>query len=670
MTTTYTFNVAIKQPAGTDAKAFNAIENAAVISEKMPLINREDRASLTEQDLSKLELMNKFWIERSHTTYKSAEVKSIAMAYDQAAALASSDVNFVFYPGELQFDLSVTVAKNTLNNLTSQKNRLEHEYNDAGEIISSNFVAGIDDDAAEFYVKTLSKNLRRYFEAPISSSFIVQQLAAAAAKGIIEAQEKSGMTNEELDVALTRAKDGFKERDRRQFLEIIALNSNVISEHTKKKCTHYAFNSLQDRMKATEIWKKTHTISNGKIKLKLSDVAQTIKKRVSEMFCESIGLQQEAEAAGMQWASVVVTATANKHPNPASGNNTWDGTTPSQTNKTFSRKFARVRAMLAKKRITLVGFWTREAHTDATPHVNYLIYFKKGEEEIVEAAFNKHFKHSKNAVKFKLGEKVTYIDDDGKEQPAASFSSYAMKYFMKFLSETPDQKTLEEAAWASTWNIRRFGFFGLPPIAIWRRMRKSEYKIEHKPELEELRLACRSNDFAKFIRLCGGLGIKRNKRDFQTVRENSIVVGVEHVKSGEQHINKKLGEWVISQQKEEVSITTVDEKDRVTGEVSYAMTEGQRHRTLAIAVAKGNINGTSEAHFNEKVTLVLNSPRRAEGATKKPELKSKIHEKEAQNWLDDDIYEYIASIKYQNAPAERQLTADQRKISREYAQMH
>lgn len=104
-------------------------------------------------------------------------------------------------------------------------------------------------------------------------------------------------------------------------------------------------------MEGTEIWIKTHIISNSKVNLKLSDIRQTIKKRVSEMFCESVRMQQEAEATGMRWASVVVTAEANKHPNPRSGNNTWDGTILVQTNKTFSKKFARVRAMLAKNKL-------------------------------------------------------------------------------------------------------------------------------------------------------------------------------------------------------------------------------------------------------------------------------------------------------------------------------
>lgn len=90
-------------------------------------------------------------------------------------------------------------------------------------------------------------------------------------------------------------------------------------------------------MQGTEICMKTHIISNGKVNLKLSDIGQTIKKRISEMFCESVGLRQEAEAIDMRWASVVVTAEANKHPNPRSGNNTWDGTIPAQTNKTFSK---------------------------------------------------------------------------------------------------------------------------------------------------------------------------------------------------------------------------------------------------------------------------------------------------------------------------------------------
>lgn len=551
------------------AKAFSALENLPIISRSFNYLSKSDQAQRDNDKLTVDEISNKFWLNSLKRRLE--------------------NINYIYFPSEIQFDLSVTIARATLLKLASQEDHFEREYDENGNITSSSFIAEIDEEAQKFYVKTMSKNLRAYFtEAPIQN-YTVQSMSAAAAKGLVEAQSKSGMTDDEIDVALTRAKDGFSERDRRRFIEIIALNSNLIGKNTKNKCTHYAQNSLSDRIAATKIWMENHVVSNGKIKLKLSVIGQTIKKRVSEMFCAATGVQAIAEEYEMRWASVVVTLEAVKHPNPKNGRSCWDGTTPKQSNKLFSKRFARVRAMLAKKGITLVGLWTREAHGDATPHVNYLIYFKIGEEAVVEAAFNKHFSHSNNAIEFKIGEKATYIDENGVEKKAASFSSYAMKYFMKFLSEEPDEKTLEESAWASTWGIRRFGFFGLPSIQIWRRMRKSEHSIKHSVELEELRLACRSNNFAEFIRLCGGLGIKRSKRDFQTIRENDIVIGVKHVKSDTEFINKRLGEWSITKETSKRQTAKLDQ----------------------IVNTKTNITGTSEATFNKKVTVVLNYPRKA-----------------------------------------------------------
>ena len=139
---------------------------------------------------------------------------------------------------------------------------------------------------------------------------------------------------------------------------------------------------------------KSHVITNGKVTISLADIGKTIKKSIAEMYCLSLGIQVEAEGQGCEWASIVCTLPARMHPNPTVGENTWDGTTPNNAGKEISKKFARVRAILAKSGITLSGVWTREAHLDATPHVNYLVYFPAGMATKVENAFCKHFSQS------------------------------------------------------------------------------------------------------------------------------------------------------------------------------------------------------------------------------------------------------------------------------------
>lgn len=498
----------------------------------------------------------------------------------------------IIYPEKLHFDLSLHVAKNTLSQLPHSGGRIEKVndggyiekvYDDKGELIESKFISGMDDEAAAFYIKTMSSNLRAYF-AKVPANYSSQQLAILAKKGLNDAHTKSGLNESEIEIALLSFKNykyeispedikdrafehdispdearkqleqareefaianpatGSLGRKQRKYIETIALHSGLIGYKGEGKCTYYAHNNWKERQSAIVEWMKTHVISNGKIKLPLSEVGKTKEKTLSEMYCLSLGIQQVAQGQGHEWASIVCTLPASKHPNPLSGNNTWDGTTPDAAGKIISHKFSRVRAMLAKKGIFLSGLWTREAHYDATPHVNYLVFFPVGTGEIVKKAFCKHFDHSSHAVVFKKGE-VDTLDDGSKP---SNFASYAMKYFTKFFSDNPSDDAVDEVAWASVWNLRRYAFIGLPSIEIWRGMRKTISPISD-PFFEQLRLACRNGDAAAWISMCGGLNVNRSKRDYKTVLDAATrtVVGVERVVSGVQHIHKNLGEWTI-----------------------------------------------------------------------------------------------------------------------------
>ena len=525
----------------------------------------------------------------------------------------------IIYPERLHFDLSVNVAKSTLSLLSNKKNRTEAVYDKKGRYLYDQIIAGMDEASADFYIKRMSSNLRANFsKTPFSYSG--RKLAELAKKGLVNAHLKSKLTQtdielallsftnndysiskssitdraEQLDISIDEAKIQLEElreqkalsnpargilgRKQRRFIETIALHSDLLGKNGKGKCTYFARNDKIKRDLETEEWMKSHVISNGKDKYSLAEIGKSKKKTLSEMYCLAKGIQKAAESQGREWASIVCTLPPALHPNPTRGKNTWDGTTPNEASKLISKQFARVRSVLAKHGIHLSGFWTRESHLDATPHINFLVYFPAGTAKIVERGFRMHFDHGPKAVKFLRGKVDTL--DDGKKP--CSFASYAMKYFLKFFNENPSNDAIDEAAWASTWGLRRIAFIGLPSLQIWRGMRKTVKPI-NDPTLEQLRQVCRNNDSENWIKLCGGLNVKRNKRDFKTIRDvtSSAVVGIEHALSGKQHVYKQIGVWSIEKAKKlihfqanisqliNINLTVIGENDEVTVSLNY-----------------------------------------------------------------------------------------------------
>lgn len=330
-------------------------------------------------------------------------------------------------------------------------------------------------------------------------------------------------------------------------------------------------------------WLKTTQVTNKKTgqKICLEDIAFTNEKRISEMMCRASGIEKYSELNGMRWARVVCTLPPRFHPNPTT-KNCWDGSLPDRATRVLQKRWVNLRAYLSKHRVKLTGIWTREAHADACPHVNYLIYFTRGNEEIVEFAFKKYFGQSKPACDFMLGGETK----DGKRP--ARFSSYCMKYFTKHfieerLEELNSNLTQEERAKlelereaalgeetaASNFGYRRYGFIGTPPINIWRRLRATD-QTPDDIAIQELLSAAKASNYAEYIKLSGGLSIKNSERNFESItitdQFNSEFVAVKNKSNGYEFIVKELNIWELS--KIVIDIVIEEKPPRTTNPVT------------------------------------------------------------------------------------------------------
>lgn len=425
-------------------------------------------------------------------------------------------------------------------------------------------------------------------------------------RSLVEEQAQAAFENElEFDTTTVR-KRLFK---RRSFLrESIALHARLISKHGMKRCTTFALNERKNKNKAqAEFLEKTVICGPNNQVFALKDAGETNAKRLNELYVICKGIEKLGEVASMKWASVVVTAPGRMHPNPScrAKNSVWDGTLPNETAKFLHHQFARLRASLAKKGITLSGFWTRESHLDATPHVNFLIYFNEHEKHEVQKAFDNYFGHSKKAIKWQDGKDI----NEGKK--VASFASYSMKYFQKFFSKDaePSDECVAEQAWASAFSLRRYGFFGIPSIEQWRRLRAKREAPEFVSNLMMAAWrAARRNDAAAWIAYSGGLGMKNTQRPFKTLTEPSttgksrIAVGVEEVYTGLHIISKKIGEYTMLTLRSALDAAaeikkSIEQKSKVTVALSYP-----RYKNGSTK----NVQSSSDLdHFNHNLTHVF-----------------------------------------------------------------
>lgn len=264
--------------------------------------------------------------------------------------------------------------------------------------------------------------------------------------------------------------------------------------------------------------------------------------RRAEMMTRVRGTEMYAQTQGHNAAFLTITVPPEMHAVHSSTGQILPGAelSPRDAQKWLRDAWARTRAILDRKQIAIYGMRVAEPHHDGTPHWHLLLW---GETSDVQAAIDtirdSVIDDAASQARRRYGVKTEWID-----QERGSAASYVAKYIAKAvdghaLAETvttdpdgaqislqinPDDAAQRTRAWASTWGIRQFQFFGLPAVTIWREMRRLE-KIAHCALAEAIREAADNGEWWRFLDLMGGANLASKARPARIKRAADVGFG-------------------------------------------------------------------------------------------------------------------------------------------------
>lgn len=219
--------------------------------------------------------------------------------------------------------------------------------------------------------------------------------------------------------------------------------------------------------------------------------------------------------------------------------------TPRQAQDYLNGVWARTRAQNARDGIAPYGFRIAEPHHDGCPHWHMLVFLPESD----AATF------SANLARYALAEDADELQSDSAKEarlkiiridPAkGTAAGYIAKYVGKNIDDSQgaafdeEGAVLSEAAppcarvdaWASVWGIRQFQGLGMPPVTVWRELRRVKDDAPGAPEyLRAALAACQKRtcklsakfceepavihaaNFGAYIRAQGGVNVGRAYR--------------------------------------------------------------------------------------------------------------------------------------------------------------
>lgn len=198
-------------------------------------------------------------------------------------------------------------------------------------------------------------------------------------------------------------------------------------------------------------------------------------------------------------------------------NPAYDGTTPKEAQSYLSKVWARARAAWKRRGLRVFGLRTAEPHHDGTPHWHLIAYGPARDLRFARRLLRVYALRDSGDEKGARLHRFKAI----KAREGTKGAAYAAKYISKNINgegmggdidhETGrkvDKTVLRVDAWAATWGIRQFQFFGCPSISAWRVLRKlrGPFAVVGSA-IERARVAADESDFAEFWRqtVKGGL---------------------------------------------------------------------------------------------------------------------------------------------------------------------
>jgi len=232
------------------------------------------------------------------------------------------------------------------------------------------------------------------------------------------------------------------------------------------------------------------------------------------------GIEQFSQTQGREALFLTITCPSRMHARSVAGelNPRYDGTGPRQAQAHLNGVWRKANRKLGHCGAQLSGVRIAEPHHDGCPHWHILMFVAPAHSALVVDTLRAYaLSESPNepgAAERRF--KVERID------PARGS---AVGYVAKYVSKNIDGEGVDRdeetgapgkdsaprvVAWARTWNIRQFQFFGVPPITPPREMYRLERLTVPSHGLKAAHLASKANDYGQWLQACDAyqLGFK------------------------------------------------------------------------------------------------------------------------------------------------------------------
>ena len=295
-----------------------------------------------------------------------------------------------------------------------------------------------------------------------------------------------------------------------------------------------AYRAHRAKIDATERWLKACTaISDAGDQLSLWDVHEASQAnpalRRAELMTRLRGFEEIADEAGHVGEFITLTVPGEYHATNTDGtpNPKYAAHTVRDAQDWLQKMWARSRAGLKRKGISIYGFRIAEPHHDGTPHWHMVLFTLAHHRQALRRMLAKHWLSEGGRD---AGAKDHRIKFKAIDKSKGSAAGYLAKYVAKNIDglgvgddletsspadgEAPaksrDARTTARrvVAWASIHGIRQFQQIGGPQVTIYRECRRLRKPVA-SASIEAARVAADSGEWADFIRSVGGIGAGR-----------------------------------------------------------------------------------------------------------------------------------------------------------------
>ena len=331
----------------------------------------------------------------------------------------------------------------------------------------------------------------------------------------------------------------------KKLLESTARDTGLVCQQKSAYSSSFARNErFHQKQRNLHYLESTHIENDEGQRYSLKDLydvsVSNPKVRRAELMTRIKGFEVVAEQLGHIGEFYTITTPSRMHARLKKGraNPKYDGTTPDQAHKHLTTMFERIRAKLNREGLTIYGIRVVEPNHDGTPHWHLLIFMDPSIRSDVRSIFSDYALSVDGNEPGAKKHRFTAVAIDARKGSAAG-------YVAKYVAKNIDGENLETDlygndakqsakgidAWASTYNIRQFQFIGSPSVTVWRELRrlansKQSQEIDpiKSPALYKAMLAADTADWAAYVMVMGGIGVKAKDRPIQSLYSKNELI--------------------------------------------------------------------------------------------------------------------------------------------------